>query len=189
MTALTSTRRASVSAVSPARRGRSGVRARAGHVLVVMVAAGVVAFGWKLAAPLSIGGRASYVITDGISMLPHMRTGGLAITEREASYHVGEVAAYHNKQLGVVVLHRIIGRNGGRYVFKGDNNDFIDNYHPTQAEIVGARVLYIPRLGHYLMELRQPIVAAVLLGLAGMFAVGGERLSRRRRRRAHHAIR
>lgn len=159
------------------------------RIVFPVVALAVLAAAWYVAAPIAVGGRASYVITDGISMLPHMRTGGLAITERESSYRVGEVAAYHNIALHVVVLHRIIGRDGDRFVFKGDNNNFVDTYHPTKAEIVGARVLYIPHLGHYLMELRQPIAAAVLFGLAGMFAVGGQRLSRRRRRRAHHAIR
>ena len=41
-------------------------------------------------------------------------------------YKVGDIVAYRSTMLHVVVLHRIIAIKGDRYVFKGDNNDFVD---------------------------------------------------------------
>ena len=41
-------------------------------------------------------------------------------------YKVGDIVAYRSTMLHIVVLHRIIAVKGDRYVFKGDNNDFVD---------------------------------------------------------------
>ena len=144
---------------------------------------------WAIFAPPQLGGKVSYVVTDGVSMLPHYHKGDLVILRKEASYHVGEVAAYHNPQLGVVVMHRIIAREGNQFVFKGDNNNFADNYHPTATQIVGAEWIHLPRLGAIVTHLRIPAVTAVLLALVWVFSIGPAPLSRRRRRRRHHRAR
>jgi hypothetical protein len=129
---------------------------------------------WAMFAPPQLGGKVSYVVTDGASMLPHFRAGDLVILRKESSYHVGEVAAYHNTQLGVVVMHRIIARDGNR---------------PTAAQIVGAEWIHLPRLGDIVTHLRIPIVTAVLLAVVWIVAIGPAPLSRRRRRRRHHRAR
>jgi signal peptidase I len=144
---------------------------------------------WAMFAPPQLGGKVSYVVTDGVSMLPHYHAGDLVILRQEASYHVGEVAAYHNTQLGVVVMHRIIAREGDRFVFKGDNNNFADTDHPTAAQIVGAEWIHLPRLGDIVTHLRIPFVTAILLALLWIFSVGPAPLSRRKRRRRHHHAR
>jgi signal peptidase I len=141
---------------------------------------------WAIFAPPQLGGKVSYVVTDGVSMLPHYRAGDLVILRKEPSYHVREVAAYHNAQLGVVVMHRIIARHGNHFVFKGDNNNFADNYLPTSAQIVGAEWIHLPRLGDVVTHLRIPAVTAVLLALLWVFSIGPAPLSRRRRRRRRH---
>ncbi|MGH9069509.1 MAG: signal peptidase I [Acidimicrobiales bacterium] len=158
------------------------------RIAIALLAAACLALGWYELGPTALGGRASYVVTDGVSMLPLFEGGGLVVTERQPSYRVGEVVAYHNATLHAVVMHRIIAMDGNRYVFKGDNNHFVDSYHPTKAELVGAERLYLPHVGHYLTYLRIPLVAAVLLGLAAMYAVAGSKLSRRHRRRRHHVV-
>lgn len=140
---------------------------------------------WLLLGPVAIGGPASYVITDGISMLPNFHGDGLVITQRQDQYHVGEVVAYHNEQLHAVVMHRIVGRDGKRFVFKGDNNDFRDQYHPTKAELVGKEWVYWPGAGRYLLMLRDPWTFAVIIGGITMLAFAGS--DRSRRRRHHHA--
>ena len=142
---------------------------------------------WMVFAPPAIGGSTSYAVVSGISMLPHFRGGDLVLLRREPSYHVGEVAGYHNEQLGVVVMHRIIAIEDGHYYLKGDNNDFVDSYHPTKAEIVGAEWLYIPSAGRYLVDLRIPGVAAVVVALLWILSFGPKPASRRRRRRHRHA--
>jgi signal peptidase I len=144
---------------------------------------------WAMFAPPQLGGKVSYVVTDGVSMLPHYHAGDLVILQKEGSYHVGEVAAYHNAQLGVVVMHRIIAREGDRFVFKGDNNNFADTDQPTASQIVGTEWIHLPRLGDIVTHLRIPFVSAVLLALLWIFCVGPAPLSRRKRRRRHHRAR
>lgn len=141
---------------------------------------------WWTLAPPQLAGGTSYMITRGVSMLPTIRAGDLVVLRAEPSYHVGEVAAYHNPELHAVVLHRIIAIRGGRYVFKGDNNHFVTTYKPTKTQIIGQEVLQLGGAGKYLLTLRVPIVAAVLLGTLWIYTFYPSS-SRRQRRRRHHA--
>ncbi|HEY1569133.1 MAG TPA: signal peptidase I [Solirubrobacteraceae bacterium] len=138
---------------------------------------------WLFLAPPKIGGRSSYVITSGISMEPSFHAGDLAIIRPAARYRVGEIAAYHSTLLHVVVLHRIIAIHGDRYVFKGDNNHFIDPTHPTRSQLIGALWVHIPHGGVALHWLHSPITAAVLCGLVALLLVGTGETKRRRSRR------
>lgn len=172
------------------RRATPGRRYLDGHplfpfklVLVVMLAAMLAAFGLL---PQQIGGQMSFVITDGTSMLPHIRTGDLVIVRREPIYRVGEVAAFHDQQLHVIVLHRIVAIRGDHYVFKGDNNNFVTSYEPTKPQIVGAEWFQIPRAGRLILGLRSPPVAAAALAALWLFSFSGRSSSRRRRRRHRH---
>lgn len=148
-------------------------------VLVVLIV------GWSWFGPVQLGGPASYVVTDGTSMLPHFKSDGLVITQERAEYHVGEVVAYHNKDLHSVVMHRIVARDGNRFIFQGDNNHFRDHYHPTKADLVGKEWIYWPNVGEYLKVLRRPVTFATVLGLLGFFALTGFKPNRIRRRRRH----
>jgi len=122
-------------------------------------------------APATIGGPNNYMLTHGTSMLPTIKPSSLVVTHRESSYRVGQVVAYNNPDLHTVVLHRIIGRDGDKYIFKGDNNPFPDFYEPTQADLIGARVLYLPSAGRVLLSLRNPIVGAFVLGALTVWAL------------------
>lgn len=146
----------------------------------------VLALGWFTLAPVAIGGPASYVVTDGTSMLPKFRGDGLVITRHASSYHVGEIAAYHNAQLHTVVMHRIVAIDGNRFVFKGDNNPNTDAYHPTQSQIVGKEWIYLPGWGRLLTLLRTPLMFAIIMAMVGAYAAAGYVPGARRRRR-HHA--
>jgi signal peptidase I len=155
---------------------------RASYWAVVIIAAV-----WSGALPQQLGGDMSYVITSGISMLPRYHAGDLVIVRREPSYHVGEVAAFHNQHLHVVVLHRIVAIDGSHYVFKGDNNSYVTTYEPTKAQIIGAKWLHLAGAGRILLDLRTPVVAAVLLGLLWLYSFWRPSTTRRRRRRHRHA--
>jgi signal peptidase I len=128
---------------------------------------------WFVAAPVALGGPTSYVVTDGVSMLPHLHANGLVLTHTQPSYQVGDIVAYHNRELGVVVLHRIVARDGDRYVFKGDNNDFRDRYHPTKADLVGKEWVYWPGGGRYLALLHTPAFFGLVLAILGLYAGAG----------------
>lgn len=179
-----------VAAPRPRTAGRAmpGRRSRRRHRLLGLFSTAVLLLVcWAFLAPPVLGGRNSYVITDGISMLPKFHAGDLVILREESSYHVGEVAGYHNGQLGVVVMHRIVAINDGHYEFKGDNNDFTDSYHPTKRQIVGAEWLHLAGVGKYVEKLRAPVPAAVLLAVLGLYAFSPRRRTRRQRKRHRHA--
>jgi signal peptidase I len=167
-------------------RGSVSRRQRLRGAPSALVAVAVVAIGWFVFAPVAIGGPTSYVVTDGISMLPHFKANGLVLTRAEGSYHVGEVAAYHNLDLHAVVMHRIVAIDGDRYVFKGDNNSFQDSYHPTKSQIVGKESEYIPNVGSVLSFLRKPFTFGLIIGLLGVIAASAYMPSQSRRRRRRH---
>lgn len=151
---------------------------------------GVIVLGcvWFYFAPGPLGGSTAYVVTHGVSMEPRFHTGDLAVVRSQGSYRVGEVVAYHNKELHTIVLHRIIGRDGNRYVFKGDNNDFIDFEHPAASQLIGALWFHIPGVGATVQSIRSPALVGVLVAGALLLFMGGmfmrRRRLRRRRRRA-----
>jgi signal peptidase I len=137
-------------------------------------------------APTTIGGSASYVTTRGVSMEPRFHTGDMAVIRRAGRYRVGDVVAYHSTTLHTVVMHRIIARSGERYVFKGDNNNFVDPDRPDRGELIGKLWLRVPRAGGVSDTLHTPAITALLSATAFallLFLGTGRRHRRRDRRR------
>lgn len=151
---------------------------------LISSALGLIVLGclWFYFAPVPFGGSTTYVVTHGISMEPRFHTGDLAIVRSQSSYHVGEIVAYDNKMLHTVVLHRIVGRSGGHYIFKGDNNNYVDFEHPAAKQLIGALWLHIPGAGATLKSIRSPALVGVLVA-AGMLLFTGAAFTPRRRRR------
>jgi signal peptidase I len=151
----------------------------------------VVAIVWWYFAPTTIGGATRYVITGGTSMEPRFHTGDLALVRPASQYKVGEIVAYWSTLLHTVVLHRIHAIDGNSYVFKGDNNRFLDPARPTRAELLGKLWLHIPGGGRWLDALHSPVVAAVVCGLlatALLFGFGEQRRRKRRRQGAPRSV-
>lgn len=121
---------------------------------------------WIYFAPLSLGGQAAYVVVNGNSMEPLYHRGDLVILQRVDEVQVGEVYAYQYPDLGTVI-HRLIDRDGERFIFKGDHNSWNDGYHPETKDLVGKAWIHIPGIGNTLIWLRQPIPLALLIGLLG----------------------
>jgi signal peptidase I len=157
------------------------IRLRSGlATLALLIVAGVA---WFYFAPTRIGGQSRYVVTSGVSMEPRFHTGDLAIVRPVSNYRVGEIVAYWSTLLHTVVLHRIIARDGNTYVFKGDNNHFIDPVRPTRSELLGKLWLHVPHLGRVLDMLHTPIAAALLCAVVGLLTLFGVTEGRRRHRR------
>jgi len=117
--------------------------------------------------PQSMGGNAGYVLVSGHSMLPRYKTGDLVLVEHHASYHKGEVIAYHvpkgDPMAGAQVIHRIIGGDAKHgFIVKGDNRTASDTWRPKPADIVGAKAIRFPDAIVVLQFLRAPVFLALL---------------------------
>jgi signal peptidase I len=137
---------------------------------------------WFYFAPVGLGGSTTYVDTDGISMEPRFHSGDLVLVRRQSSYRVGEIVAYNSTVFHTIVLHRIVARDGAGYVFKGDNNNFVDFEHPARSQLIGALWLHIPGAGARLASLRSPGLIGALVAV-GVLLFAGAAFTRRRRRR------
>ena len=138
---------------------------------------------WYFVAPRQLGGSATYAIIVGSSMEPTIERGDLVVAREADRYEVGDVAAYGSANLGAVVLHRIVGRSGDRFLFKGDANDFVDPERPAEKDLVGKRWAQLPFAGAALQWLREPKNAAVLAAVAALLVLGGGAGMHGRRRR------
>jgi len=127
------------------------------------------------------------VTTSGVSMAPRFHSGDLAVVRPADDYKVGQIVAYRSAQLRTVVLHRIIAIKGDRYVFKGDNNDFIDPARPVRADLIGRLTLRVAHGGRILAWLHTPFMAALLLGGTALLVLLGAKQQRRRRDRRRPA--
>ena len=135
---------------------------------LVLAVAAVVLWGLFL-RPQSLGGPAGYVLVSGHSMLPEYHAGDVVLVERQSSYRVGEVIAYHvpkdDPMAGLHVIHRIVGGNASKgYVVQGDNRTAPDVWHPKPQDIVGAKALRIPHGVIVLQLFRSPLLLALLAG-------------------------
>ena len=122
---------------------------------------------WIAFAPAKLGGQVSYVMVNGMSMEPGYHTGDLVIVRKAETYQVGDVVTYRDSEMGAFVIHRIISIEQGQFIIKGDNNSWLDAYHPTQEEIVGKQWIHAPKVGRTMQWFRQPInllLTIVLLG-------------------------
>ncbi|MEO7427825.1 MAG: signal peptidase I, partial [Acidimicrobiales bacterium] len=143
-------------------RGRGSRQLRLAAT-ILGTAVGVVA--WLALAPAPLGGSSTYVTTYGTSMEPTLHRGDLAVVRPQASYRVGDVVAYNSASLHRVVLHRIIGRDGDRFVFKGDNNTWTDADHPRLGALVGKMEMRLPGVGTQVQRAASPPGIAVLAGI------------------------
>jgi signal peptidase I len=144
-----------------------------------LTAAAAVAL-WLVIAPAGLGGQFNYAVVTGVSMEPLLHHGDLVLLRPRGGYTVGEVVAYHNAELGRVVLHRIVGRSGPYYIFKGDNNSYVDPDRPTRSQLIGQLWLTVPLAGGVLNWLHTPRDAALTAGIAALLVLGGAVTVRRR---------
>jgi len=157
------------------RRTATGIAA-----FVVIFAA--LAAAWAVLAPSELGGSTRYVILDGTSMEPSLHAGDLAVVRRQESVEKGDVVLYDHPNLRAQVLHRVVRDGGGRYVLKGDNNDFLDDVRPTAREIEGQLWFSLPHVGSAIVWARQPLHAGLIVFVLAFLALGGRAAVARTRR-------
>nr|WP_044200891.1 signal peptidase I [Oscillochloris trichoides] len=132
-------------------------------ILLIMMALGLT---WFLFAPLQLGGKVTMIIVNGNSMEPVYYRGDLVLIRATSSYQIGDIVTYRHPQIGPVI-HRIIGREGERWIFQGDHNEFIDPYRPVDADLIGRAWVHIPHLGKWLVQVRQSPLLLTLLMTGG----------------------
>ncbi len=135
-------------------------------VAKILLVAGLAVI-WMALAPVKLGGQVSFVMVNGNSMEPGIHKGDLALVRQSGVYQVGDIVTYHDGQMNADVIHRIIGVEGDQYVLQGDNNSWIDAYHPTQDEIVGKLWIHLPQLATAIGWVRTPLNMALTAGLLG----------------------
>ena len=148
----------------------------------LLVSVALLAFGWWLLGPVQLGGPTGYAVVNGSSMEPHLERGDLVLVRTRDSYGVGDVVLYEDHESGARVLHRIVAVRGGRFVTKGDNNDFRDPVRPAPDDVLGELWVSVPGAGGAVTWLKQPVHLAILLVILAFlgFSGGGE-VTRRRR--------
>ncbi len=134
-------------------------------LLVAALGAGL----WYL-TPTSLGGSTSYLVTKGTSMLPTHEPGALIVTRAQDEYAVGDVIAFHHEGLHYLVMHRIVGIDGDRFITRGDNNAFDDAFRPTVSDVVGTPWIHVPGGSEVLDRLRSPLTQGVVFGTLAVFA-------------------
>jgi signal peptidase len=133
--------------------------------------------GWfLLLRPTLLGGPASYVIVSGQSMEPTLHSSDLAILQKRSDYGPGDIIAYRVPEEefgeGGTIIHRIVGGNAEEgYIVQGDNKERPDFWRPTGDDILGRMWFSIPRGGHVLAFLRQPLILGSVVGGLGMLSV------------------
>ena len=157
---------------------RRSLRAASLFVVVAVAAAA-----WYFLAPSQLGGSASYAVVYGSSMEPHLHRGDLVILRSESAYRRGQVVGYRSRELHQDVLHRIVAVRGSHFLFKGDNNRFVDPEQPTRSQLFGHERVVLPGVGGLLERLRSPLGAAIVAGLAVLLVIGGGSGAGVRRRR------
>ncbi|GGC05298.1 S24/S26 family peptidase [Cellulomonas carbonis] len=135
---------------------------RAGDVVWVVAALVVGWFLW----PSSLGGCTTLTIVSGRSMEPTYVTGDLVVA-RCGQPEVGDVVVYTPPGTGGArVIHRIVDGDPGAWVLQGDNNDFLDPWEPTDADVLGRAVLHLPGVGTAGAVLLSPLAWVSLLVVA-----------------------
>ncbi len=155
------------------------------HARWKLCAAAIAVVGFALVlAPSQLGGPATYLITSGSSMHPQLQPGDLVVVRERSAYEIGDVVAYRSPLLESTVLHRIVARNGDRFVLKGDDNEFVDPEEPTNSELLGRLWVRVPGVGRPILWTRGRFgFAALAAGLVVASAAATTRPTVRRRRR------
>ena len=138
-----------------------------GKIFTFLAAFGLLVL-FFLFAPIQVGGRTSYLYVNGVSMEPNYHKGDLIIARAASNYQVGDIAAYQNPDLlNAIVIHRIVSINSDQYIFKGDNNSWLDSYTPTKNKIIGKLWIYLPKFGNVILWLRAPLHLVIILVFVG----------------------
>ncbi|MGB9709852.1 MAG: signal peptidase I [Infirmifilum sp.] len=80
------------------------------------------------------------------SMEPTLHVGDIVVVYGASQYSIGDIVVYESPS-GLIV-HRIVGVNGDKFITKGDANPYPDSIHPDKFTIKGRVIFVIPYIGN-----------------------------------------
>lgn len=105
-------------------------------------------------------GPARVVISD--SMAPTIRAGDvLWIRPISGPITPGRIVSYNEQ--GKLITHRVVAVEGDTLITKGDNNQEVDPWRVSTADVIGSPVLRIPYLGYLIVLIKKPVGWLVLI--------------------------
>lgn len=134
------------------------------------------------------GSRLSaHVVLSG-SMEPALGTGGIVFTDKtKTEPEIGEIITYRLSD--TLVTHRVVGKQEGSYVTKGDANPGEDAQPVDPGQILGTVVFFVPILGYWAVFFRQKtVLCLILLMLVQELVFYGIQQKGERRRTAHKQL-
>lgn len=150
-------------------RHSTGIGARyTGHwylsILGNLLLWGIIAIDAWFLWPSSLGGSTTLVIVSGNSMEPTFQDGDLVVA-RKGPVEVGDVVVYTPTDFGGAhVVHRIVGGDGETgWKVQGDNNSWIDQWSPTDDEVLGSVEIHFSGAGRITEFLIQPFLWGFVL--------------------------
>ncbi len=107
----------------------------------------------------------SWAVVLSGSMEPEISLDDLIISKEQDSYEVGDIITFESGKS--FTTHRIVGKEEGGYITKGDANNTEDALPVGQENIVGKVFYTIPKIGLVLGYLKTPmgLMCMVLLGI------------------------
>ena len=131
----------------------------------------IIAVLWIGFVPVQLGGSVSYIIINGNSMEPEIKKGDLVVARKSPSYQLDQRVVYDHPRLGYV-FHRIVDQADSGFILKGDNNDWLDTYHPLQDEILGKFWYAFPGAGKIIQSFREPVLFSLFVLIISSLLVG-----------------
>lgn len=108
------------------------------------------------------GIRADVVLSG--SMEPALRTGGIVFTDTgRRQPDIGDIITYEIK--GSCITHRVEGKDGQRFITRGDANETPDPEPVNPEQIVGTVVFSVPFLGYAAVFLQKETVFCLILAM------------------------
>lgn len=125
--------------------------------------------GWAVTfRPVPLGGPATYVVVTGQSMEPTYHDGDLVVLRAHDTYVEGDIVTFPVPEgepgAGALIIHRIIGGTPDAFTLQGDNNDHVDEWTPSESDILGSEWFAVPRGGAILRMVTDPTLLTALAG-------------------------
>lgn len=125
--------------------------------------------GWAFTLrPVALGGPATFVMVTGQSMEPTYHDGDFVVLRAQDDYATGDIVTFPVPEgepgAGALIIHRIIGGTPEAFTIQGDNNDHIDDWTPSETDVLGSEWFVIPRGGDILRQVTEPTMLAALAG-------------------------